>query len=90
MDCPLDPGYPEQKTLIKGNSADDLIMPYDQEGSMGGIYRSVTLRGRGDVGIRDLWTVTDLSPDLKHAGLGSKTLVARTRRRRAMRGYRES
>ncbi len=70
VDCPLDPGYPEQKTLIKGNSADDLIMPYDQEGSMGGIYRSVTLRGRGVVGIRDLWTVTDLSHDLKHAGLG--------------------
>ena len=41
VDCPLDPGYPEQKTLIKGNSADDLIMPYDQEGSMGGIYRPV-------------------------------------------------
>ena len=69
VDCPLDPGYPEQKTLIKGNSADDLIMPYDQEGSMGGIYRSLTLRGHGDVGIRELWTLTELSSDLNHADL---------------------
>ena len=42
---------------------------------MGGIYRSVTLRGRGDVGIRDLWNVTQLSADLKKADLKSEILV---------------
>jgi beta-mannosidase len=75
VDCPLDPGYPEQKTLIKGNSADDLIMPYDQEGSMGGIYRTVKLRGRGDVAISEPWAVTRLSADLQHADLQVKLLL---------------
>ena len=53
VDCPVDPGYEGEKTLIKGNSMDDIIMPYGQEGSMGGIYRSVSLRARGDVGISE-------------------------------------
>lgn len=67
VDCPLDPGYESEKTIVKGNSMDDIIMPYGQEGSMGGIYRSVSLRARGAVGIDDLWAVTQLSQDLKHA-----------------------
>jgi beta-mannosidase len=75
VDCPLDPGYEEHKTLIEGNTTDDIIMPYGREGSMGGIYRSVILRGRGDAGIDDLWATTELSPDLKHAAVSVKLNV---------------
>ncbi len=69
VDCPLDPGFETEKTLIKGNSVDDIIMPYGAEGSMGGIFRSVFLHARGDVGISDLWAAPQLSEDLKHAGV---------------------
>ena len=72
VDCPIDPGYESEKTLIKGNTMDDIMMPYGQEGSMGGIYRSVLLRGRGDVGIDDLWAAPQLSEDLKHADVQVK------------------
>jgi len=67
VDSPIDPGYEKEKTIIKGNSVDDLIIPYGQDGSMGGIYRSVFLRAEGDVGIDDLWAKTKLSKNLKHA-----------------------
>ena len=72
VDCPIDPGYETEKTLIKGNTMDDIMMPYGQEGSMGGIYRSVLLRARGDVGIDDLWAAAQLSQDLKHADVQVK------------------
>ncbi len=72
VDCPLDAGYESEKTIIKGNSMDDVVMPYGQEASMGGIYRPVSLRARGDVGIDDLWAVTQLSQDLKHADVQIK------------------
>ena len=67
VDCPLDPGYESYKTLVEGNTMDDISMPYGREGSTGGIYRSVVLRARGDSGIDELWATTDLSQDLKHA-----------------------
>jgi beta-mannosidase len=67
VDCPLDPGYETYKTLIQGNTLDDIIMPYGREGSTGGIYRSVILRARGDAGIDELWATSELSQDLKHA-----------------------
>jgi len=67
VDCPIEPGFEGEKTLIKGNSMDDIAMPYGEEGSMGGIFRSVFLGARGDVGIRDLWAATQLGEDLKHA-----------------------
>ena len=67
VDCPIDPGFESYKTLVEGNTMDDISMPYGREGSVGGIYRSVSLRGRGDSGIQDLWAATDLSPDLNHA-----------------------
>jgi beta-mannosidase len=72
VDCPLDPGYEDYKTLVEGNATDDIIMPYGREGSMGGIYRSVALRARGDVGIDELWAVTELSRDLRHADVTVK------------------
>ncbi len=72
VDCPLDPGYEGEKTLIKGNSMDDIIMPYGQEGSMGGIFRPVSLRARGEVGIDGLWAATQISEDLKHADVQVK------------------
>ncbi len=62
VDCPLDPGYESEKTIVKGNTMDDIVMPYGQEGSMGGIYRSVSLRARGDVGIDDLWAIDRIEP----------------------------
>jgi beta-mannosidase len=72
VDCPLDPGYEHYKTLIKGNTVDDIVMPYGQEGSTGGIYGSVSLRARGAVGINNLWATTRLSEDLKHANVQVK------------------
>ena len=72
MDCPLDPGYESYKTLVEGNTMDDIIMPYGREGSVGGIYRSVVLRGRGDSGIDELWATTELSQDLKRADVTVK------------------
>ena len=72
VDCPLDPGYENYKTLIEGNTTDDIIMPYGREGSMGGIYRPVVLRGRGDVGIDELWATTNVSQDLEHANVTVK------------------
>ncbi len=67
VDSPIDPGFSGQKTLIKGNAMDDIAMPYGEEGCMGGIYRSVSLRGRGEVGIEDAWTTSTLNRDLTHA-----------------------
>lgn len=67
VDSPIDPGYSPQKTIIKGNSQDDIAMPYNEEGCSGGIFRTVTLIGRGDVGMEDLWANSILSKDLKHA-----------------------
>ena len=67
VDSPVDPGVRSRKTLIKGNSMDDIAMPYNQEGCMGGIFRPVVLVGRGDVGIEDPWTECQLSPDLTRA-----------------------
>lgn len=72
VDCPLDPGFENYKTLVEGNTMDDISMPYGREGSVGGIYRSVTLRARGDAGIDDLWATTELSGDLKHADVTVK------------------
>ncbi len=72
VDCPLDPGYENYKTLVQGNTTDDIIMPYGREGSTGGIYRSVSLRARGDSGIDELWATTDLSQDLKRANVTVK------------------
>src|ERR1035441_6685387 len=72
VDCPIDPGFDSEKTLIKGNTTDDIMMPYGQEGSMGGIYRSVLLRARGDVGIDNLWAAAQLAQDLKHADVQVK------------------
>jgi beta-mannosidase len=72
VDCPLDPGYESYKTLVEGNTMDDISMPYGREGSVGGIYRSVILRGRGDSGIDDLWTTSEISRDLKHADVKVK------------------
>jgi len=66
-DSPVDPGVRSRKTLIKGNSMDDIAMPYNQEGCMGGILRPVALVGHGDVGIEDAWTESTISDDLKHA-----------------------
>ena len=56
VDSPIDPGFTSQKTLPKGQAMDDIAMPYLEEGCMGGIYRSVRLQGRGDVGIEEAWT----------------------------------
>ncbi|MHB1458481.1 MAG: glycoside hydrolase family 2 protein, partial [Armatimonadota bacterium] len=67
VDSPIDPGYSPQKTIIKGNSQDDIAMPYNEEGCSGGIFRTVTLVGRGDTRIEDLWTTSAVSKDLKHA-----------------------
>jgi len=67
VDSPVDPGVRSRKTLIKGNSMDDIAMPYNQEGCMGGIFRPVTLVSRGDVRIDDPWTESTISEDLKRA-----------------------
>src|ERR1700690_4123548 len=48
------------------------MMPYGQEGSMGGIFRSVALRAHGDAGIDNLWAAAQLSEDLKHADVQVK------------------
>ena len=67
VDSPIDPGFTGQKTLLKGNAMDDIAMPYGEEGCMGGIYRPVTLRGRGNVGLKEVWTQSTVSPDLARA-----------------------
>ena len=67
VDSPIDPGFTGQKTLLKGNAMDDIAMPYGEEGCMGGIYRPVTLRGRGNVGLEEVWTQSTVSPDLARA-----------------------
>ena len=67
VDSPLDPGFTGRKTMPKGNAMEDIAMPYNEEGSMGGIYRSVRLQGRGEVGIEEAWTQSKISADLKHA-----------------------
>jgi beta-mannosidase len=67
VDSPIDPGYSPQKTVVKGNSQDDIAMPYNEEGCSGGIYRSVTLAGRGDVGLENVWASSAVRSDLKHA-----------------------
>ncbi|MHB1461937.1 MAG: sugar-binding domain-containing protein [Armatimonadota bacterium] len=72
VDSPVDPGYSPQKTIIKGNSQDDICMPYNEEGCTGGIFRSVTLVGHGDVGIQNVWTSSTVSKDLKHADVDIK------------------
>ena len=72
VDCPIDPGYESEKTLIKGNTMDDDHDALWAGRSMGGIYRSVVLRARGDVGIDNLWAAAQLSEDLKHADVQVK------------------
>jgi len=72
VDCPIDPGFESYKTLVEGNTTDDIIMPYGREGSVGGIYRSVVLRARGDSGVDELWASTELTQDLKHADVAVK------------------
>ena len=72
VDCPLDPGFETYKTLVQGNTMDDISMPYGREGSTGGIYRSLILRARGHTTIDDLWATTVLSQDLKHADVTVK------------------
>ncbi|MHB8952373.1 MAG: sugar-binding domain-containing protein [Pirellulaceae bacterium] len=67
VDSPLDPGFTGRKTMPKGNAMEDIAMAYNEEGSMGGIYRSVRLQGRGHVGIEDAWAQSTISADLKHA-----------------------
>lgn len=67
VDSPVDPGYSPQKTIIKGNSQDDIAMPYNEEGCSGGIFRSVKLVGHGDVVIENVWTSSTVSQDLMHA-----------------------
>ncbi|MHB8969786.1 MAG: sugar-binding domain-containing protein [Pirellulaceae bacterium] len=69
VDSPLDPGFTGRKTMPKGNAMEDIAMPYNEEGSMGGIYRSVRLRGRGRVGIEEVWTQSTISEDLTHANV---------------------
>ncbi|MDO8589568.1 MAG: glycoside hydrolase family 2 TIM barrel-domain containing protein [Armatimonadota bacterium] len=69
VDSPVDPGYAPEKTIIKGNSQDDIAMPYNEEGCTGGIFRPVTLTGRGDVGIENVWTTSAVSKDLKRANV---------------------
>jgi beta-mannosidase len=78
VDCPLDPGFENYKSLVEGNTMDDISMPYAREGSVGGIYRSVTLRARGDSGIDELWATTELSSDLKHAAVTVKLNLKNT------------
>ncbi len=79
VDSPIDPGYSSQKTIIKGNSQDDICMPYNEEGCSGGIFRSVAIESRGDVGIENAWAVSTLSDDLKHADVKVKfDLIGRT------------
>lgn len=67
VDSPIDPGFTGRKTLPKGAAMEDIAMPYNEEGSMGGIYRSVRLEGRGDVGIEDAWAQSTVTKDLHHA-----------------------
>ena len=68
VDSPIDPGYSGgHKSIIKGNSMDDIPMPYGEEGCMGGIYRSVELTRRGKLGIENAWTHCKISQDLKQA-----------------------
>jgi beta-mannosidase len=68
VDSPIDPGYSGgHKSIIKGNSMDDIPMPYGEEGCMGGIYRSVSLTRRGKLGIENTWTHCKVSKDLSHA-----------------------
>ncbi len=67
VDSPIDPGYEGYKTLAKGNAVNDIAMPYAQEGSMGGIYRSVFLIGRGEATVRDVWTWSEIDPTLRKA-----------------------
>jgi|GEM_PF-1945079 len=67
VDSPLDPGYEAYKTIIKGNAMNDISMPYAEEGSMGGIYRSVWLDGRGIATAEDIWAQSDISNDLSRA-----------------------
>lgn len=72
VDSPIDPGYSAQKTIIKGNSQDDVAMPYNEEGCSGGIFRAVKLVGHGDVGVENVWTTTVVGNDLKHADVTVK------------------
>ncbi|HTQ11141.1 MAG TPA: glycoside hydrolase family 2 TIM barrel-domain containing protein [Fimbriimonadaceae bacterium] len=67
VDSPLDPGYEGFKTIVKGNAMNDISMPYAEEGSMGGIYRSVWLYGRGEATADDIWAQSEVSDDLKQA-----------------------
>ena len=75
VDSPIDPGIRARKTLIKGNSMDDICMPYNQEGCMGGIYRPVQLVGRGEVGLADVWTASSVSRDLQTATVSVRAEV---------------
>ena len=75
VDSPIDPGFTSQKTLPKGQAMDDVAMPYLEEGCMGGIYRSVRLEGRGDVGIEEVWTQSNVGKDLKHADVKVQFLL---------------
>ena len=72
VDSPIDPGFgnhPAKKTLIKGNAMADIAMPYGEEGCMGGIFRPVTLTGRGDVGVENVWATSTVAKDLKRANV---------------------
>jgi len=67
VESPLDPGFANFKTLAKGNAMDDIAMPYAEEGSMGGIYRSVFLEGQGEAAAKDVWASSEVQPDLQRA-----------------------
>jgi beta-mannosidase len=76
VDSPIDPGFAGYKTLAKGNAMDDIAMPYAQEGSMGGIYRSVALTGRGDAAVGDVWASSEIAPDLGTAKVTVRLTVS--------------
>ena len=61
--------------MPKGQAMDDIAMPYLEEGCMGGIYRSVRLESRGDVGIEEVWTQSNVGKDLKHADVKIQFLL---------------
>lgn len=67
VESPIDPGVQFYKTIAKGNAMDDIAQAYGEEGSMGGIYRSVFLIATGKAKIEDVWVRSEISQDLKKA-----------------------
>jgi beta-mannosidase len=76
VESPLDPGFANFKTLAKGNAMDDIAMPYAEEGSMGGIYCSVFLEGRGEAAVKDVWAASEVRPDWQQATVTVRCAVS--------------